>query len=200
MSANRWSDGRPRLSKEHSTRQTFRRWLKFNFVGGVGIAVQLGALAFFHSVLHLNYLLATALAVETAVIHNFLWHERFTWRDRPAARPLPFSPSRRCLHERSGVSEARTAPPKDPCVLFLSPARLLKFNVINGAVSLAGNLLIMRALVGQMHMNYAIANLIAVAICSLTNFLLSDRLVFQRGETAPLIYFSSRPKNSSAAP
>ena len=71
--------------KAISTRQFFLRWLKFNFVGAIGIAVQLGALAFFRSVLQLDYLLATALAVETAVIHNFLWHERFTWRDRPAA-------------------------------------------------------------------------------------------------------------------
>ena len=35
--------------------------------------------------MHLNYLIATALAVETAVIHNFLWHERFTWADRAGA-------------------------------------------------------------------------------------------------------------------
>ena len=33
----------------------------------------------------LNYLIATALAVETAVVHNFLWHERFTWADRAGA-------------------------------------------------------------------------------------------------------------------
>jgi putative flippase GtrA len=55
----------------------------------------------------------------------------------------------------------------------------VKFNATNGAVSLAGNLLIMRALVGELHWNYAIANLLAVTLCSLANFLLSDRLVFQ---------------------
>jgi putative flippase GtrA len=149
-------------------------------VGGIGFAVQLGALAFFRSVLQMNYLLATALAVETAVIHNFLWHQRFTWSDRPAASPLHFSSARRCIPERSGVSKARPAQSKDPYVLPSSLARLIKFNATNGAVSLAGNLLIMRALVGQWHMDYAIANLIAVATCSLINFLLSDRLVFQR--------------------
>ena len=151
------SDGRPREpalgevegSGPSEARQTFFRWLKFNFVGGVGIAVQLAALAFFRSVLHLDYLLATGLAVETAVIHNFLWHERFTWADRPPGR------------------------------LAHSLSRLAKFNASNGFVSLAGNLLIMRALVGQFHMNYVIANLIAVATCSIVNFLLSDRLVFE---------------------
>lgn len=58
------------------------RWLKFNMVGGVGIGVQLGCLKL---LLHfqMNYLAATALAVEIAVLHNFVWHERFTWKDRP---------------------------------------------------------------------------------------------------------------------
>jgi putative flippase GtrA len=54
-----------------------------------------------------------------------------------------------------------------------------KFNTSNGLVSLAGNLLIMRVLVGQFHLNYVIANLIAVATCSIVNFLLSDRFVFE---------------------
>ena len=58
------------------------RWLRFNLVGGIGIGVQLVALAALKSCLHLNYMLATALAVESAVVHNFLWHERFTWPDR----------------------------------------------------------------------------------------------------------------------
>jgi putative flippase GtrA len=62
------------------------RWLKFNFVGGLGIAVQLAALAILKSVFHWHYLTATALAVEIAVLHNFLWHQRFTWKDRRGNR------------------------------------------------------------------------------------------------------------------
>ncbi|HVO81634.1 MAG TPA: GtrA family protein [Terriglobales bacterium] len=64
------------------------RWLKFNFVGGLGIGVQLLVLAVLKSGLHLGYLIATALAVEAAVVHNFVWHERFTWADREAASRL----------------------------------------------------------------------------------------------------------------
>jgi putative flippase GtrA len=63
-------------------RSTGLRWLKFNLVGGIGIAVQLLVLILLKTALHFNYLIATALAVEIAVIHNFLWHERFTWADR----------------------------------------------------------------------------------------------------------------------
>lgn len=60
-----------------------RRFIKFNSVGIVGFAVQLGVLAL---LLHfgVHYLAATALAVEAAVLHNFVWHQRWTWRDRPA--------------------------------------------------------------------------------------------------------------------
>jgi putative flippase GtrA len=59
------------------------RFLRFNGVGVVGFVLQLGVLA---ALLYLgmHYLLATALAVEAAVLHNFAWHERWTWRDRPA--------------------------------------------------------------------------------------------------------------------
>jgi len=63
-------------------RSLWLRWLKFNAVGAIGICLQLGVLALLTSGLGLNYLIATALAVEVAVMHNFLWHERFTWSDR----------------------------------------------------------------------------------------------------------------------
>ncbi len=59
-----------------------RRWLKFNTVGAIGIAVQLGALAVLKSGLGVNYMAATAIAVEIAVLHNYVWHEQWTWRDR----------------------------------------------------------------------------------------------------------------------
>ena len=59
------------------------RFIKFNGVGAAGFALQLGVLGLLlYAGLH--YLAATALAVEAAVLHNFLWHERWTWRDRPA--------------------------------------------------------------------------------------------------------------------
>jgi putative flippase GtrA len=60
------------------------RWLKFNAVGAMGVVVQLIALAALVSGLHVNTLIATALAVEAAILHNFVWHERYTWRDRPS--------------------------------------------------------------------------------------------------------------------
>ena len=136
-------------SKPSEARRDFVRWLKFNFVGGVGIGVQLAALSIFRELLHFNYLLATVLAVEAAVLHNFLWHERFTWADRPAPR------------------------------FTRSLIRLIRFNATNGAVSILGNLLLMRLLVGKVGLNYVIANLLAISVCALVNFLVSDRFVFE---------------------
>jgi len=137
------------LGSQRERSRTFLRWIKFNAVGGIGIGVQLAALAVFRSLLKLDYLLATGLAVEIAVIHNFLWHERYTWKDRPATRPVQ------------------------------SLLRLAKFNASNGAVSIVGNLLLMRLLVGELKFNYVASNVIAIVVCSLVNFLLGDRLVFE---------------------
>jgi len=147
----------PVLSSQKKRAGTFLRWVKFNAVGGIGIVVQLAALAVFRSWLGLDYLLATGLAVEIAVIHNFLWHARFTWADRPARRPVQ------------------------------SLVRLVKFNGSNGAVSIVGNLVLMRVLVGELRLDYVASNLIAIVLCSLVNFLLGDRFVFEAEESRAAI-------------
>jgi putative flippase GtrA len=54
---------------------------RFYIVGLLGIPVQLCALALLSkTAMHPD--LATALAVEVAIVHNFLWHARWTWSDR----------------------------------------------------------------------------------------------------------------------
>ncbi|HLG14375.1 MAG TPA: GtrA family protein [Blastocatellia bacterium] len=60
-------------------------WLKFNTVGLAGILIQSVVLAFLANVVGLHYLLATVVAVEAAVLHNFVWHRRWTWADRRQA-------------------------------------------------------------------------------------------------------------------
>lgn len=139
----------PVLSRKKQHR-TLGRWIKFNAVGGLGILVQLAALAVSRSWLKIDYLLATGIAVEIAVIHNFVWHERFTWADRPASRPLH------------------------------SLVRLAKFNASNGTVSIIGNLLLMRLLVGELRFNYIASNIFAIVFYSFVNFLLGDRFVFNQ--------------------
>jgi putative flippase GtrA len=128
---------------------TGRRWLKFNLVGAIGIVVQLAVLGILNGLLKLDYLLATGLAVEAAVLHNFVWHERFTWADR------------------ASVSRRQAL------------LRLIHFNFTTGAVSILGNLVLMRLLVGHAHLPAVPANLISIAGCSLLNFLISEYVVFR---------------------
>jgi putative flippase GtrA len=60
------------------------RFVRFNGVGAIGFAVQIGVLACLLRA-DMPYLPATAVAVEISILNNFLWHERWTWRDRPAS-------------------------------------------------------------------------------------------------------------------
>ena len=60
----------------------FIRWCKFNLVGAAGAAVQLGSLALFSRWAGSHYLYASAAALEVTLLHNFVWHMSYTWRDR----------------------------------------------------------------------------------------------------------------------
>ena len=62
--------------------KTIIRWGRFNLVGAMGMVVQLTALAFFTRWSNGRYLYASAAAVELALMHNFVWHLHYTWRDR----------------------------------------------------------------------------------------------------------------------
>lgn len=64
---------------------TWARWLRFNLVGIAGAGVQLAALWFLAHVAGMPVVPATVAAVETAVLHNFIWHEAWTWRGLPRA-------------------------------------------------------------------------------------------------------------------
>ncbi len=62
-----------------------RRWARFNIVGLVGLLVQLACLWALTHLLKVHYILATAIAVELAILHNFCWHAAWTWVDRPSS-------------------------------------------------------------------------------------------------------------------
>ncbi len=58
------------------------RWGKFHLVGAMGMAVQLAALTVLNRWAGGHYLLASAAALEITLLHNFVWHSHYTWRDR----------------------------------------------------------------------------------------------------------------------
>ncbi len=126
-----------------------RRWFVFNAIGLAGFVVQLTTLAALVRVVHLHDLVATAVAVEAAVLHNFWWHQRVTWSDRPV------------LSQRAGLG------------------RLWRFQLTNGAISLTGNVGIVWALTTHAGLEPVAASIVAIVICSMVNFAASDTLVFE---------------------
>ena len=61
------------------------RFIRFAAAGAGGFIVQVAVMAALISLLNVNYLIATAIAVEAAILANFAWHQRWTFRDRPGA-------------------------------------------------------------------------------------------------------------------
>ncbi len=143
------------------------RWARFNGVGAAGVLVQLGLLTFLIQGAGLHYLAAAAIAVEAAVLHNFVWHQHWTWADRPAA----------------GATEMSR--------------RLLRFHLLNGSVSLAGNLAIMAILTGTLGVSPIAANVAAIVACSTVNFAASNAVVFR---TASLVALTSALLVTHATP
>jgi putative flippase GtrA len=126
------------------------RFVRFNAVGAAGIGVQLAALSLLTGVMHVHYLTATSLAVGTAIVHNFVWHRRWTWAERA---------------ESQGAI-----------------AQFMRFAAANGVVSLAGNLVVMTALIPGAHLTPVVANGVAIGACGLLNFWLGDSVVFRRAD------------------
>lgn len=52
------------------------------------MVVQIAALALINCQTRGHYLVATAAAIELALLHNFVWHIHYTWRDRRDNSPL----------------------------------------------------------------------------------------------------------------
>lgn len=127
-----------------------QRWLKFGLVGMIGIVIQSLMLELLTRYLKLNYLLAIALAVEIALLHNFFLHQKWTWKDR--------------------VSNTLTA----------TLNRLLLFNCTVGIISISSNLIFMKMLVGWLHLPIQLANLSIIAACSFFNFLITNHYIFRK--------------------
>ena len=138
-----------RLARFWAGSAQMQRWIAFNLVGVLGILIQLSTLAALTGWLGLHYLFATGLAVEAAVLHNFVWHESWTWSDRARG-------------DKKGLWR-----------------RLVRFHFANGALSIAGNIILMWFFAGTLSMNHTVANALSIAVCSILNFFASDRLVFE---------------------
>ena len=122
------------------------RFGKFQLVGLLGTGVQL--LLFWLLAKRLPEPAAMPLAVEAALLHNFVWHERFTWRDRP------FDGARQ------------------------RALRMFRFHAGNGAFSIAANTLLTWGLAEWLHLPGLISAAAAIALCAPANYVIADCWVF----------------------
>ena len=116
---------------------------RFNIVGLAGFILQLCTLAALDGV-GVPLPVAACLAVEAAILHNFAWHERWTW---------------------AGMADGTRG------------ARLVRFHLANGLVSIAGNAAITTASVGA-GVPLLLASAAAVLTCSALNFAVAHLWVF----------------------
>jgi putative flippase GtrA len=128
-----------------------RRFGLFAAVGWLGFILQFATLALLTTLAHWSWMPATIVAVEAAVVHNFLWHERVTWRDRDAE-----------------TSRA-----------FARLARFTRFALSTGLASLIGNTSAMALFVGVFGIHPLIANALASITISIANFVIADVWVFK---------------------
>jgi putative flippase GtrA len=124
------------------------RFARFTLVGLFGIALQLSLLSLLTNHFLLRPVTATALAVEITLLHNFLWHECFTWPDRTMQN------------------------------LRLRALRLYRFHLCNGLVSLLGNTFVTYCLVDHLSAPPIPSALASIGLCGLANFALADRWVY----------------------
>lgn len=124
------------------------RFGRFGMVGILGAVLQVILVGRLIEWFHLPVFAATPIAVETVLLHNFLWHERFTWRDRKFAG----------LRQRA--------------------IRLARFHFGNGLVSIAGNTVMTYFLVQQLKAPALPSAVAAIAVCAPVNFWVADRWVY----------------------
>jgi dolichol-phosphate mannosyltransferase len=128
-----------------------KRFGRFSAVGLMGAAIQLLLLYLATKELGLPSVASTPVAAEIALLHNFIWHERFTWRDRGLLRV--------------------TRP-------WEVAARLWRFHIASGLISLGGNTMAMYFLVERLKVPAMPAAVAAMLLCSVANFLATDRWVY----------------------
>jgi len=146
-----------------------RRPLAFLAVASGGFLIQTTIVALLTQGSRVSAEAATAIGVELAVLHNFLWHERWTWGDR--------RDSARWQWRRFGAYQLAT-----------------------GATSLAGNVICVAIGVRAFAIDATVANVLAVALMSVANYLIADRWVFARGAVAACVVLAGLPATAGAQP
>lgn len=66
------------------------RFIRFNTVGLLGMGVQLASVTLL-TALNVPAIVAVVLALGITLVHNFVWHRRWTWNDRSGSIAVSFA-------------------------------------------------------------------------------------------------------------
>jgi dolichol-phosphate mannosyltransferase len=138
------------------------RYIKFGIVGASGTVVNLVVLHLGHeyvfNAVEASYnkpYLSLALAIAVATVNNFTWNRLWTWSDRVRTLEADVQPvSIRLLGMEFGQYVTASA--------FGSALQYVLTLLLSGS------------------MDYRIANIVAIAAASVSNFLANDRWTFKR--------------------
>jgi dolichol-phosphate mannosyltransferase len=141
------------------------RYLKFGLVGASGTVVNIAVLYLGHEYLFQAFegprgkpYASLALAIAVATVNNFTWNRLWTWADRVEAQ------------RAAALDSADVAAPK-------LGAQLAKYALASWfGIALQYALTLWLAHV----MHYMLANVIAIVLASVSNFLANDRWTFRR--------------------
>ena len=125
------------------------RGTKFLLVAWMGMVVNSGYLYVFKGVLGVRLIPASMMAIEIAIIHNFIWFRHWAWKDRKSENRQPFF------------------------------KQLLMYNVATGIVDLSANVTILWVLSTLFHVHYMLANILGMLAGPFIKFWLNDKVIFR---------------------
>lgn len=130
------------------------RFVRFGLVGLSGLVVDMGMLYLLYDVLGHGLTRSAIFAAEIAIINNFTWNDRWTFKD--------VAGKQRGWRKRI--------------------KRLAKFNIVC-LMGLILKILLLNALFNGLHLNAYLANFLAIALVTLWNFWINLKLSWRVTET-----------------
>jgi len=142
------------------------RYIKFGIVGASGTVVNLVVLSLGHEYLFSSIeppgskpYASLAMAITLATINNFTWNRLWTWSDRVKAE-----------------SEAHHIDAAHPGMVQLTR----EFGKYAAASGFGSGLQYVLTLILSGYIDYRLANVIAIVVASVSNFLANDKWTFRR--------------------
>ncbi len=112
--------------------------------------VNTGVLYLMKGVLGIPLIPASMIAIELAIVHNFIWHRNWTWKKRIADKPEPFF------------------------------KQLLVYNTATGLVDILVNVSLLWILTTFFGVYYLIANVIGMIMGPVIKFWLNEKVIFRK--------------------